>query len=125
MKSHYQVMIKECKCWRAFRICPLGQRFLKVLYSWSEQNPLNPWLAWKICDPCEFHGNPLENFEAMKIGVYTAGGDLSKVVTVVSIKLEGEDYKDGTLTAKLDDGKEITAFICDFARWLQNPPFLG
>lgn len=67
----------------------------------------------------------MENFEGMKIGVYTAGGDLSKIVTVVSIKLEGKDYKDGTLTAKLDDGKEITAFICDFARWLQNPPFFG
>lgn len=126
MKSHYETKLKEGKCWRAFRDCPLGKKFLEALYSWSEQNPLNPWLAWKICDPCEFEGDCLRNFVGMKIGVYGPSGELDKIVTVVSMELEGEKYKPGTLTAKLDDGKEITADVCSFVRWLQNSPsFLG
>ena len=61
----------------------------------------------------------------MKIGVYTASGELNEIVTVMDIHLEGDKYKPGTLTAKLDDGKEITANVLDFVRWLQKPPFLG
>ena len=49
---HYQDLLDKCRCWRAFRNCPLGKDFLEKLYDWSYHNPLNPWLVWKVCDPC-------------------------------------------------------------------------
>lgn len=51
--GHYKTMYNECRCWRAFVQCPLGKEFLAILYSWSELRPLHPWLAWKVCDPCD------------------------------------------------------------------------
>lgn len=47
-------MLEEERCWRACKKCPKGKEFLRGLYSWSEDNPLNPMLVWKVCDPCHF-----------------------------------------------------------------------
>jgi hypothetical protein len=50
----YDGKLKEGLCWKACGVkCPLGPEFLKELYSWSHANPLHPWLAWKVCEPCE------------------------------------------------------------------------
>lgn len=50
----YDGKLKEGLCWKTCGVkCPLGPEFLKELYSWSHNNPLHPYLAWKICDPCE------------------------------------------------------------------------
>ena len=56
MKSNYQRLLEQGRCWRAFRDCPRGKDFLKYLYLEEERNPLDPFLVWKICDPCEFEG---------------------------------------------------------------------
>jgi len=128
MQGAYKKLLAEGRCWRAFRECPGGKEFLKELYSWSELNPLHPWLVWKVCDPCEFgvESEQIKRFIGMKIGVYNTSGKLDEIVTVVDIQPAGQDFKRGTLTAKLDDGKKITAHIASFQRWLENQPsFLG
>ena len=52
MKSNYARFLETCHCWQADRTCPLGKPFLQDLYSWTEDNPLHPMLAWKICSKC-------------------------------------------------------------------------
>lgn len=60
MKPHYAEMLKDCKCWRTMNKCVLDQSFLKSLYSWGDINPLDPFLVWKVCDPCYYESkNPL------------------------------------------------------------------
>jgi hypothetical protein len=60
MKGHYAEKLKEHKCWRTNEQCVLDDKFLKSLYSWSELNPLDPMLVWKVCDPCYYEkNNPL------------------------------------------------------------------
>jgi len=116
----YKLKLKEGKCWRADKPCPLGKEFLEELYSWSKTNPLNPWLVSKVCDPCDSRSDILENFRGMKIGVYDASGKLQETVTVVDIKFAGRGFVEGTLEAKLGDGIRITAHVLRFARWLSQ-----
>ena len=57
-------MLDDGRCWRVCgKICPYGKQFLEQLYSWSEENPLNPMLVWKICDPCHYDGKVFESVQ--------------------------------------------------------------
>jgi len=59
MQSHYKEKLDKGLCWRQCKKeCPAGKAFLEELYSWSEENPLNPWLVWKVCDPCYYENKP-------------------------------------------------------------------
>ena len=58
MKAHYKEMLDKGQCWCQLegytrKVCPLGPKYLESLYSWSEDNPVNSMLAWKICEPCK------------------------------------------------------------------------
>ena len=56
LKSNYKRLLEQGRCWRAFRACPRGKDFLRALYLEDERDPLDPFLVWKICNPCEFEG---------------------------------------------------------------------
>lgn len=53
-KGHYREKLETGTCWRENKVCPAGKKFLKQLYSWNANNPLNPMLVYKICDPCHY-----------------------------------------------------------------------
>jgi hypothetical protein len=63
MKGHYKDKLEKCACWRSFKTCLLGKEFLETLYSWSEDNPIHPYLAWKIYDPCEYENKTPDNWK--------------------------------------------------------------
>jgi hypothetical protein len=63
MMSHYKDKVEKGACWCSFKTCPLGKDFLETLYSWSEANPLHPYLAWKVCEPCDNGEQITDNWE--------------------------------------------------------------